>query len=127
MKKGLKEQLKDVDPGDLVLVEWTDASKGKSLNSGLAVDVPVKSWGIFISVLGKRKQHIVLAQNNFRYADGFYDIDYTAIPMGWTEKITVIAKQHVSAEEAQQLFKSFLHGGGRSLTRHRQQRVVNHD
>jgi len=40
-----------------------------------------------IGVLGQKNKHIILAQNNFRCADGLYDIDYTAIPVGWTEKL----------------------------------------
>lgn len=126
MKKSLKRQLQQLQLGDLVCVAWTDASIGKSLSSGLAVDVPVKSWGIFIGVLGKRNQHIVLAQNNFQYSDGLYDIDYTAIPVGWAEKVTVIAKQYVPPDEAQQLFTSFLRGGRRAFTRHKQEKVRNH-
>lgn len=125
MKRVLK-QLKDLQRGDLVRIDWSDASVGKSLGTGLAVDVPVKSWGIFIGILGKRKQHIVLAQNNFQYNDGVYDIDYIAIPTGWVEKSTVLLKQHISTEEAEQLFTSFLRGGRRTL-RHKQQKVRNHE
>jgi len=124
--KSLKKQLKDLQLGDLICVEWTDASIGKSLGSGVAVDVPVKSWGIFIGLLGKRSKHIVLAQNNFQYSDGIYDIDYTAIPCGWTEKIKVVDKQHVSSEEAERLFTSFLRGGRRVSSKHKQQKVKNH-
>ncbi|MDH5782051.1 MAG: hypothetical protein OEZ35_00070 [Candidatus Bathyarchaeota archaeon] len=123
----LKKQLEGVCKGDLVRIDWADASVGKSMGMGLAVDVPVKSWGVFIGLLGKRNQHIVLAQNNFQYSDGLYDIDYTAIPVGWAEKVTVIDKQHVSLEEAEQLFTSFLRGGRRSFTRHKQQKVKNHN
>jgi len=125
-RKSLKKQLKSLCKGDLICVLWTDASVGKSLGTGLAVDVPVKSWGIFIGLLGKRSQHIVLAQNNFQYSDGLYDIDYTAIRIGWTEKVTVIDKQHVPLEEAEQLFTSFLRGGRRSFSLHKQQKVKNH-
>jgi len=124
--KSLKKQLENLSKGDLILVEWTDASIGKSLGTGLAVDVPVKSWGIFIGILGKRSKHIVIAQNNFQYSDGLYDIDYTAIPVGWAEKVTLIVKQHVSLEEAEQLFTSFLKGGRRAFNRHKQQKVKNH-
>jgi len=124
--KSLKKQLEDLQVGDLISVSGTDASIGKSLGSGIAVDVPVQSWGIFIGLLGKRSKHIVLAQNNFQYSDGIYDIDYTAIPMGWAEKIKVVDKQHVSSEEAERLFTSFLRGGRRVSTKHKQQKVKNH-
>jgi len=79
--KEVDRQIKDLHPGDLVKIEWFDASVGKSLSGGLAgIDVPVKSWGIYIGLLGQKNKHIILAQNNFQYADGLYDIDYTAIP-----------------------------------------------
>jgi len=124
--KSLKKQLKDLQLGDLISVSWTDASIGKSLGSGLVVDVPVKSWGIFIGLMGKRSQHIVLAQNNFQYSDGLYDIDYTAIPVSWAVTINVIDKNHVAKDEAEILFTSFLRGGRQSFTRHKQQKVKNH-
>lgn len=124
--KSLKKQLKDLQLGDLISVSWTDASIGKSLGSGLTVDVPAQSWGIFIGLMGKRNQHIVLAQNNFQYSDGLYDIDYTAIPVSWAVTINVIDKNHVAKDEAEILFTSFLRGGRRSFTRHKQQKVKNH-
>lgn len=126
--KNLKKQLEALSLGDLISVEWWDASIGKSLSSGTAIDVPVKSWGIFIDVLGERNKHIILAQNNFRYADGLYDIDYTAIPVAWTINVAIIVKNHVLLEEAKQLLNSFLMGGGRRFPKGtRQQRIVNHE
>jgi hypothetical protein len=112
----------------LVRVEWFDASIGKSLSGGLnGIDVPVVSWGIFLGVLGSKNRHIILAQNSFRYADGFYDIDYTAVPLAWTANATVIAKAHVPVEEAKQLLNSFLVGGKRASIRgKKQEKAVNH-
>ena len=124
--KSLKKQLKALQPGDLICVSWTDASIGKSLGSGVAVDVPAKSWGIFIGLMGKRNQHIVLAQNNFQFSDGLYDIDYTAIPTGWAVTVNVIEKNHVAKDEAEILFTSFLRGGRRVSSKHKQQKVRNH-
>jgi len=89
--KEVDKQVKHLHLGDLVRIEWFDASVGKSLSGGLqGIDVPVKSWGIFIGLLGHKNKHIILAQNNFRYADGLYDIDYTAIPQTWTSNIQTI-------------------------------------
>jgi hypothetical protein len=109
-------QLKTVRLGDLCLVEWHDASIGKSLRGGGAqsIDVPVSSFGVFIGLLGEHRKHIVLAQNNFRYASGLYDIDYTAIPVPWACKISVLVKGQVEAETARQLLQSFLISGGRA-------------
>jgi hypothetical protein len=127
--KEVDRQIKDLHPGDLVKIEWFDASVGKSLSGGLAgIDVPVKSWGIYIGLLGQKNKHIIIAQNNFQYADGLYDIDYTAIPTSWTTKIQTIQKNHVLADEAKQLLNSFLKGGRKTLNqRIQQKRAVNHD
>jgi len=127
--KEVVKQVKGLQLGDLIRVEWYDASIGKSLSGGLnSIDVPVTSWGIFIGVLGAKNKHIILAQNNFRYADDIYDIDYTAIPLTKEIKITAITKNHVPTEEARQLLNSFFIGGKRTFARStRQQKVKNHD
>jgi len=127
--KEVDKQVKDLHAGDLVKIEWFDASVGKSLSGGLAgIDVPVKSWGIYIGLLGQKNKHIILAQNNFQYADGLYDIDYTAIPTAWTSNIQIIQENHVPADEAEQLLNSFLKGGRKTLNeRIHQKRVINHD
>ena len=129
MNKQVLKQIKELRTGALVKVEWTDASIGKSLSGGLsAIDVPVTSWGIFIGVLGEKSKHIILGQNNFRYADGLYDIDYTAIPLSWAINIHVIQEQHVPQDEAKQLLSSFVMGGRRRFPRRtKQQRIVNHE
>ena len=129
-KQVLKQQLRGLDPGDLVCVEWSDASVGKSMHAGAGgIEVPVSSWGIFISLLGKNPEHIVLAQNNFRYADGLYDIDYTAIPAPWACKVSVLIKGHVDSETARHLLESFLlHGRARiSKSCGHQQRLRVHE
>ena len=119
--------MKKLSLGDLVRVEWTDASIGKSLSAGLNVDVPVASWGVYLGLLGQRSKHIILVQNNFHYADGLCDLDYTAIPLVWSTKVIVLAKNHIPPGEAQVLMNSFLMGGRRSLqNRTRQERVSNH-
>jgi len=113
MKKSLNKELKDVKQGDLVEVVWTDASIGKSLDSGRFVDIPVHSWGVFIGILGEKSKHIILGQNSFRYTDGLFDIDYTAIPLTWTESVKVLQKQSVPPDVAVQLLYSFMKGGRR--------------
>jgi len=122
----LKKLLDQCQPGDLLCVDWYDASIGKSLGSGLAIDVPVKSWGVFVGALGVKSKHIILAQNNFHYADGVYDVDYTAVPVAWTVNIQILLKEHVQVDEAKHLLNSFL-VGGRRTKRKAQMRVANHE
>ena len=118
-EKNLKKQLGSLCVGGLICVEWCDASVGKSSGSGASIDVPVRSWGIFIGILGAKAKHIVLAQNSFRYADGLFDLDYTAIPLSWTFEVSVLVKEHIPREAAGNLVSSFLLGGHRTLSRSR--------
>ena len=113
MAKITGKKLKDVKPGDLVEVVWGDASIGKSLDSGPLVDIPVHSWGVFIGILGEKNKHIILGQNSFRFADGLYDIDYTAIPLTWASSVKVLQKQSVAPDLAKHLLYSFMKGGRR--------------
>jgi hypothetical protein len=128
MKNNLRKILEAINPGDLICCEWCDASVGKSSGSGPAIDVPVKSWGVFIGLLGEKTKHIVLAQNSFRYADGLFDLDYTAIPLGWTIGVEVLVKGHVPRQVSDKLVNSFLLGGHRAFNRPRtfQQRLSTH-
>jgi len=114
----VKQVLKDLEavaPGDLIAVEWFDASIGKSSASGAAIDVPVQSWGVYVGLIGNRVKHIVIAQNSFRYSNGFFDLDYTAIPIGWALGVHVLVKGHISGEVANQIVNSFMVGGHRAL------------
>ncbi len=131
MSKQAKQVLKaleNVSPGDLIVVEWCDASVGKSSGSGMAIDVPVKSWGIFVGLIGDRVKHIVLAQNSFRYADGLFDLDYTAVPIGWAVDVVVLVKEHIPKDAACKLVNSFLMGGHRAFNQVRifQRRLSTH-
>jgi acetamidase/formamidase len=115
----IQKSLEACNPGDLIAVDWCDASVGKSSGSGMTIDVPVKSWGIFVGLIGDRVKHIVIAQNSFRYADGLFDLDYTAVPAGWALGVTVLIKEYIPKETASRLVNSFMVGGHRALTRSR--------
>ena len=124
--------LADIAPGDLVCVDWYDANIGKSRASS-SVEVPVKSFGIFVMVAKAKKATILLAQNCFEYADGFFDVDYMAIPAAWSSGIQVISKQYISRRMAEGLAESFMvtkNAVKRSVEPraflHRQQRLYAH-
>ena len=125
----LKKIFNSLRPGDLVCVEWCDASVGKSSGSGVSIDVPVKSWGIYVGLFGERTKHIVLAQNSFRYSDGLFDLDYTAVPASWTLDVAMVAKNHLSEQVAKSLVNSFLLGGHRAFKHQRtfQRRASTHE
>ena len=123
MNKQVLKQIKNVQLGDLTRVDWFDASVGKSLNSVGAIDIPVRSWGVYLGVLGEKNKHIILAQNSFRYTDQIFEIDYTAIPLNWPITVTTINPTEVSVEEAKTLLNSFLTGHKRRFKR----RTCNHE
>jgi hypothetical protein len=68
-------------------------------------------------VLGAEAKHIVLAQNSFRYADGLFDLDYTAIPLSWTIDFSVLVKGLILKDAVGELVNSFLVDGHRSHNR----------
>jgi len=108
--KEVLKRIKNLSPGNLIRVEWFDASTAKTAMGG-PIDVPVKSWGIFLGVFGEKNKHIILAQNNFRMTDeGLHDIDYTAIPLTWTINVFVISPNEIDTQEAQRLIQSFIAG-----------------
>jgi hypothetical protein len=57
--KQVLKALENVASEDLIAVEWCDASVGKSSGSGMTIDVPVKSWGIFVGLIGDRGLHLL--------------------------------------------------------------------
>jgi len=118
----IQNQIKSLNLGDLVRVEWFDASVGKSSFSKGAIDIPSRSWGVYLGVLGEKNKHIILAQNSFKYTDGVYDIDYTAVPLTWPITVRVLTPAEVSSQEAETLLHSFLTGHRRTLKR----RTCNH-
>ena len=135
LKQKLPSEIALLSLGDLVCVEWCDASIGKSLSSGISVDVPCNSWGVFIGILGAKTKHIILAQNNFQYSDGVYDMDYTAIPLQWSTKAAVLIKNYIAKDVAKMMLNSFLTGGrrissnrvSRGLERSRQMMLRHHE
>ena len=119
--KSLKKKLEMLEIGDLISVNWCDASVGKSLSvgNGVNIDIPVQSWGIYLGVLGAKAKHIILGQNSFCYAEGLYDLDYTAIPLSWSTDVFVVSKGYILKDIAVKLVGSFLQGGHRALNRPR--------
>lgn len=133
MSRELLKALGDCEPGDLVCVDWYDANIGKSRANSGSIEVPVKSFGVFVMVAKAKKPTILLAQNCFEYADGFYDVDYMAIPAAWSSEVKVIQKQYISRRMAEGLAESFMITGNqvkRSVEPraflHRQQRLCTH-
>lgn len=124
MKKKLRKSIENLNPGDLISCNWCDASTGKSSRSGMAIDVPAESWGIYVGLIGDKVKHIVLAQNSFCYTEGVFDLDYTAIPLSWAVEVYVIAKEVIQKDQATKLVTSFMTGGSQPLSARRTPRTT---
>ena len=109
--------LDNVAKGDLVRVNWFDASRGQALTIRGRLDIPVYSWGIYLGVLGQKRRLIVLAQNSFKLNNDFYDVDYTCIPVSVLDGVTVIHKTEIPPDVAEMLLLSFTSGRRRIIKR----------
>ena len=127
--------LENCKPGDLISVDWSDASTGKSSLNGGMIDVPVRSWGVYLGLVGARIKHIILAQNSFRFSNSLFDLDYTAIPVGWALEIHCIQAAHLPKAIIDDLVRSFVSDSNRKSTgglrsprifMHRMQRLSTH-
>lgn len=107
------------EPGDLVEVFWNDASIGVGLGGKAAIEVPVRSWGIYVGSVGY-PPHLILSQNDFCYNRDVRAEDYTAVPQVWTVKIVIIQRGHVSAKDADIMLKNILAG---ESTRRRRRKI----
>jgi hypothetical protein len=103
--------------GDLIRVDWFDASRGQSLTIRGRLDIPVFSWGIYLGILGQKRRHIVLAQNSFKLNNEFYDVDYTCVPVSFLDCVTVINKAEITPDVAELLLLSFTSGRRRIIKR----------
>jgi hypothetical protein len=101
--------------GDLVRVEWSDASKGearvsKDRESDVQFDIPVTSWGVFLGIVGHKNKHIVLLRDHFEMSEtrGIYDIDFNVIPLGMISGVAVLKQGELNRKVAVLLQAAFL-------------------
>ncbi|MGD6807554.1 MAG: hypothetical protein ACQCN4_11415 [Candidatus Bathyarchaeia archaeon] len=112
----IQKTLEECKPGDLICVDWCDASCGKSSQNGGNIDVPVRSWGVYLGLMGTRIKQIVLAQNSFRFNNALYDLDYTAIPISWATEILCIQADHIPQYVVDDLLRSFVNDNAQKST-----------
>jgi len=84
LNKKVLKQLSGLQLGDFVEVTWLDASKGRFETveelreagaSGVEIDLPVASYGVYIGSFGKIAKHVVLVASQWIYVQGFGQID----------------------------------------------------
>ena len=107
--------IEDLRLGDLVRLEWSDASKGearvsKNGESGVQFDIPVTSWGVFLGIVGRKTKHVVLLRDHFQMNErfGVYDIDFNVIPLGMICNVEVLRRAELDRGLARLLQTAFL-------------------
>lgn len=91
--------------GDLVEVDWLDASEATGRLEKGKFDTPVRSVGYFLGLKGRKTKHLVIAKELVRTCDAFH---YNAIPIGMIETIHVLAREALNLDEVKVL-KKFVH------------------
>ena len=113
--------LESVKPGDLICVDWLDASRGRIETmrelrevgaAGAVIDSPVKSFGVFLGLFGKRSKHIVLMASLwvFTAVADYGQVDTTIVPIGVVETIRVIQSSVMDAERLRLCQAAFMQG-----------------
>ena len=115
------KMLEDIKPGDLVVVDWLDSSHGRietqrklreTRPNVAAIDCPVKSYGVFLGLFGKRSQHIVVSSSLWIYTavNEYGQVDSIVIPIGCVECIKLLQSQVLDDNSVMLCRSAFLQG-----------------
>jgi len=85
-----QKTIKNLHFGDLVEIDWLDASEATGRLENGKFDTPVRSVGYFLGLKGHKTQHLIIAKELVRTCDAFH---YNAIPLGMIENIHTLAHQ----------------------------------
>jgi hypothetical protein len=121
MSKNVLKVLENIKPGDLICVDWLDASRGRIEtmrelrevgSSGAIIDSPVKSYGVFIGLFGRKSKHIVLVASLwvFTAVADYGQVDSTIIPLGCVEGVRVVQLAVLDVERVKLCMSAFLQG-----------------
>lgn len=88
--------------GDIIEVDWLDASEATGRLETGKFDTPVRSVGYFLGIKGRKTRHLVIAKELVRTCDTFH---YNVIPVGMIENIRTIAQQALDLENVKVLKK----------------------
>jgi len=90
--------------GDLVQVDWLDASEATDNISHDCFDTPICSVGFFLGVKGRKTRHIVIAKEIIDSKTYHYNV----IPVGMINRILVHSKVALNQAVKRRLKKLYL-------------------
>jgi len=90
--------------GDLVQVDWLDASEATDNISHDLFDTPICSVGFFLGIKGRKTRHVVIAKEIIDSKTYHYNV----IPVGMINRITVHSKVALSQTAKRRLKKLYL-------------------
>jgi len=90
--------------GDLVQVDWLDASEAKDVISHDRFDTPVCSVGFFLGLKGRQAKHIVIAKEIIDVRTYHYNV----IPVGMVTRLVVHSRAALTATAKRRLKKLYL-------------------
>ncbi|MCD6263503.1 hypothetical protein J7L60_03730 [Candidatus Bathyarchaeota archaeon] len=88
-RRGSEVSIGELRRGDAIRVHWLDASEVTSrLPEGEHLyDTPIRSYGVFLGVKGRRTKHLVIAKEVITHERTFH---YNVIPLGMVEKVILL-------------------------------------
>jgi len=98
---GSKVKVEDLAFGDLIIVNWMDASEGTSPIDKGKWDTPVHSVGYFLGIKGKRIKHIVIAKEIVQNVNFHYNV----IPVAMIQSITIERRNALKPRHKRKLKK----------------------
>jgi hypothetical protein len=121
MSNKVLKMLEGIEPGDLVVVDWLDSSHGRietqrelreTKPNVAVIDCPVKSYGVFLGLFGKKSQHIVVSSSLWIYTaiEDYGQVDTIVIPIGCVEDIKLLQSQVLDANNVMLCRNAFLKG-----------------
>jgi len=82
-------------PGDLIEVDWFDSSGGRISKAKLLkhIDLPVKSWGVYLGDYGEDEEHLVLMTEIYLRKIGTLGFEVNSIVKKSIKDVKIVAEQ----------------------------------
>jgi hypothetical protein len=102
LEEKISRIIKDLRFGDLIEVDWLDASEATGRLEKGKFDTPVRSVGYYLGLKGRKTKHLVIAKELVRTCEAFH---YNVIPLGMIEDLRVLAREVLNLDNVKVLKK----------------------